>query len=66
MECRRETVAARVTRRPLLPAAVVDIAVQFADALEMAHAKASHTRHQTPPTDKVTSRASEVLDRRCE
>jgi serine/threonine protein kinase len=58
-----ETVAARVAGRSLLPAAVVDIAVQAADALEMAHAKGITHRDIKPANLMVTSRGHlKVLD----
>ena len=58
-----ETVAARIAGRSLLPAAVVDIAVQAADALEMAHAKGITHRDIKPANLMVTSRGHlKVLD----
>jgi serine/threonine protein kinase len=58
-----ETVAARVAGRSLLPAAVIDIAVQAADALEMAHAKGITHRDIKPANLMVTSRGHlKVLD----
>ena len=63
-----ETVAARVAGRSLLPAAVVDIAVQAADALDVAHAKGITHRDIKPANLMVTlARASEGARlRRCE
>jgi serine/threonine protein kinase len=58
-----ETVAARVAGRSLLPAAVVDIAVQAADALDVAHAKGITHRDIKPANLMVTSRGHlKVLD----
>jgi len=58
-----ETVAARVAGRPLVPAAVVDIAVQAADALDVAHAKGITHRDIKPANLMVTSRGHlKVLD----
>jgi serine/threonine protein kinase len=58
-----ETVAARVAGRPLLPVAVVDIAVQAADALDVAHAKGITHRDIKPANLMVTSRGHlKVLD----
>ena len=58
-----ETVAASVAGRPLLPAAVVDIAVQAADALDVAHAKGITHRDIKPANLMVTSRGHlKVLD----
>ena len=58
-----ETVAARVAGRPLLPRAVVDIAVQAADALDVAHAKGITHRDIKPANLMVTSRGHlKVLD----
>jgi serine/threonine protein kinase len=58
-----ETVAARVEGRSLLPAAVVDIAVQAADALDVAHAKGITHRDIKPANLMVTSRGHlKVLD----
>jgi serine/threonine protein kinase len=58
-----ETVAARVEGRSLLPAAVVDIAVQAADALDVAHAQGITHRDIKPANLMVTSRGHlKVLD----
>jgi serine/threonine protein kinase len=58
-----ETVAASVAGRPLVPAAVVDIAVQAADALDVAHAKGITHRDIKPANLMVTSRGHlKVLD----
>jgi serine/threonine protein kinase len=58
-----ETLAARVAGRPLVPAAVVDIAVQAADALDVAHAKGITHRDIKPANLMVTSRGHlKVLD----
>ncbi len=58
-----ETVAARVAGRSLLPAAVVDIAVQAADALDVAHAKGITHRDIKPANLMVTLRGHlKVLD----
>src|SRR6266540_4367918 len=58
-----ETVAARVAGRSLLPAAVVDIAVQAADALDVAHAKGITHRDIKPANLMVTHRGHvKVLD----
>ncbi|HKV98413.1 MAG TPA: serine/threonine-protein kinase [Vicinamibacterales bacterium] len=58
-----ETIAARVTGRPLAPSAVVDIAVQAADALDVAHAKGITHRDIKPANLMVTSRGHlKVLD----
>ncbi len=58
-----ETVAARVAGRSLLPATVVDIAVQAADALDVAHAKGITHRDIKPANLMVTARGHlKVLD----
>ena len=58
-----ETIAASVAGRPLVPAAAVDIAVQAADALDVAHAKGITHRDIKPANLMVTSRGHlKVLD----
>ncbi len=58
-----ETVAARIAGRPLSPADVIDIAVQAADALDLAHAKGITHRDIKPANLMVTSRGHlKVLD----
>ena len=58
-----ETIAATVEGRSLLPAAVVDIAVQAADALDVAHAQGITHRDIKPANLMVTSRGHlKVLD----
>jgi serine/threonine protein kinase len=58
-----ETLAAKVAGRSLPPAAVVDIVVQAADALDVAHAKGITHRDVKPANLMVTSRGHlKVLD----
>jgi serine/threonine protein kinase len=58
-----ETVATRMAGRPLPPADVIDIAVQAADALDVAHAQGITHRDIKPANLMVTSRGHlKVLD----
>jgi serine/threonine protein kinase len=58
-----ETIAARIAGRPLSPSEVIDIAVQAADALDVAHAKGITHRDIKPANLMVTSRGHlKVLD----
>jgi len=58
-----ETLAARMAVQPLLPADVIDIAVQAADALDVAHAKGITHRDIKPANLMVTARGHlKVLD----
>ncbi len=58
-----ETIAARIAGRPLSPPDVIDIAVQAADALDVAHAKGITHRDVKPANLMVTSRGHlKVLD----
>lgn len=58
-----ETIAARLGGRPLLPSEVVDIAVQTADALDVAHAKGITHRDIKPANLMLTERGHvKVLD----
>jgi serine/threonine protein kinase len=58
-----ETIAARIAGRPLSPSEVVDIAVQAADALDVAHAKGITHRDIKPANLMLTERGHvKVLD----
>src|SRR5262245_57585821 len=58
-----ETIAARIAGRPRSPPGVIDIAVQAADALDVAHAKGITHRDVKPANLMVTSRGHlKVLD----
>jgi len=58
-----ETIAARIAGRPLSPLDVIDLAVQAADALDVAHAKGITHRDIKPANLMVTSRGHlKVLD----
>jgi serine/threonine protein kinase len=58
-----ETIAARIAGRPLSPPDVIDIAVQAADALDVAHAKGITHRDIKPANLMMTSRGHlKVLD----
>src|SRR5262245_20092877 len=58
-----ETIAARIAGRPFLLFGVIDIAVQAADALDVAHAKGITHRDVKPANLMVTSRGHlKVLD----
>ena len=58
-----ETIAARIGRRPLTPSEIVDVAVQAADALDVAHAKGITHRDIKPANLMLTLRGHvKVLD----
>jgi serine/threonine protein kinase len=58
-----ETIAARIGERPLSPSEVIDIAVQIADALDVAHAKGITHRDVKPANLMLTNRGHvKVLD----
>jgi serine/threonine protein kinase len=58
-----ETIAARIGERPLSPSEVIDIAVQVADALDVAHAKGITHRDIKPANLMLTNRGHvKVLD----
>ena len=58
-----ETLAARIAGRPFSPPDVIDVAVQAADALDVAHAKGITHRDVKPANLMVTSRGHlKVLD----
>jgi serine/threonine protein kinase len=58
-----ETIAARIGRRPLTPSEIVDVAVQAADSLDVAHAKGITHRDIKPANLMLTLRGHvKVLD----